>query len=498
MKKSRLLLAIILTLALLFALTAAANAASRIFGDVDGDDKVTASDARLALRAAVQLDDHLTDIAKQAANVDGDDKITASDARLILRAAVSLEELTGTIHVHEPAEAVRENEKPATCTEDGSYDTVVRCKDCNEELSRETVVLNKLGHDIVFSEKKSEFSLTGDNRLVYECSRCGLDGTTDPTLVHVVKLTSEPTDDNMLIVNHFINRLKGDLQEEGVKFAATENSVSAGKILNSKYDMNALMRSKIQAINAMLGDDEKIPVKKEEFDAMLNDMMVGTNEIQNTTIWPVVLTNENFVLKGQPIVSALLASDLSTLTVTAVTEYDIEGFLPDVLPDTRTLSMKNDGSYWVVGKPSDYNLKTMFLARLQDSANIIKITMKLKDGNYNSMEAFTDSPNLERIIDFNKGDFEMEDISSAFDGMESIGDFKASQSNTIKTHGTVTYYFDAETGKPLAATYDTEIDTVNSFTLDVKIALSTLNAGASISADSHTKTIYIFDPKLVY
>ena len=60
-------------------------------GDVDGDGKVTASDARLALRAAVGLetfDAETTDVA----DADRDGKITASDARLILRAAVGLED----------------------------------------------------------------------------------------------------------------------------------------------------------------------------------------------------------------------------------------------------------------------------------------------------------------------------------------------------------------------------------------------------------------------
>ena len=62
-------------------------------GDVDRDGKITASDARLALRAAVGLeifDEETTDIA----DADRDEKITASDARLILRAAVGLEDRT--------------------------------------------------------------------------------------------------------------------------------------------------------------------------------------------------------------------------------------------------------------------------------------------------------------------------------------------------------------------------------------------------------------------
>ena len=47
---------------------------------------------------------------------------------------------------HVPAEAVTEDEVPATCTTAGSYSLVVYCTVCNEEISRETVVVDALGH----------------------------------------------------------------------------------------------------------------------------------------------------------------------------------------------------------------------------------------------------------------------------------------------------------------------------------------------------------------
>lgn len=64
-------------------------------GDVDMDGNITASDARLALRAAVNLE-KLSDVQLILANVDksADGKITAGDARLILRGAVKLEDTT--------------------------------------------------------------------------------------------------------------------------------------------------------------------------------------------------------------------------------------------------------------------------------------------------------------------------------------------------------------------------------------------------------------------
>ncbi|MBQ7637317.1 MAG: hypothetical protein IJS90_00265 [Clostridia bacterium] len=59
-------------------------------GDVDGDNRVTASDARTVLRCAVKLD-YMPGTLNAAADCDFDGQITAADARLILRAAVNLE-----------------------------------------------------------------------------------------------------------------------------------------------------------------------------------------------------------------------------------------------------------------------------------------------------------------------------------------------------------------------------------------------------------------------
>ena len=66
-----------------------------VFGDADGDGKVSAADARLALRASVGLENYKEDSAQyKAANVGSEDKLSAADARLILRASVGLEDPT--------------------------------------------------------------------------------------------------------------------------------------------------------------------------------------------------------------------------------------------------------------------------------------------------------------------------------------------------------------------------------------------------------------------
>ena len=53
-------------------------------GDVDGDGKLTASDARSVLRASVELEN----VPLEKGDVNGDGKITAADAREILRKSV--------------------------------------------------------------------------------------------------------------------------------------------------------------------------------------------------------------------------------------------------------------------------------------------------------------------------------------------------------------------------------------------------------------------------
>ncbi|MBQ2616879.1 MAG: hypothetical protein IJF90_08475, partial [Synergistaceae bacterium] len=50
------------------------------------------------------------------------------------------------VHEHTPGEAVQENFHDADCTTPGSYDSVVYCTTCNEELSRETVTIKAKGH----------------------------------------------------------------------------------------------------------------------------------------------------------------------------------------------------------------------------------------------------------------------------------------------------------------------------------------------------------------
>ena len=71
---------------------------------------------------------------------------------------------------HTPAEAVKENEKSATCTEGGSYDIVVYCSVCKTHvISKETVTVNATGHKYGDEVKYEETDTTIEYRKTCEC-----------------------------------------------------------------------------------------------------------------------------------------------------------------------------------------------------------------------------------------------------------------------------------------------------------------------------------------
>lgn len=92
MKKLKASLSVILCTIIVFSVFIPFAGAAENFskGDVDGNGQISASDARLALRASVKLET-LSLKAMKAADVNEDDYVTAADARTILRVSVGLE-----------------------------------------------------------------------------------------------------------------------------------------------------------------------------------------------------------------------------------------------------------------------------------------------------------------------------------------------------------------------------------------------------------------------
>ena len=78
----------------------------------------------------------------------------------------------GTMLDHTPGEAVTEKEVAASCDNAGSYDVVVYCTDCGEEINRETVTVNALGHVDTNNDGKCDTcgeKMTGND----QCPQCG-------------------------------------------------------------------------------------------------------------------------------------------------------------------------------------------------------------------------------------------------------------------------------------------------------------------------------------
>ena len=95
---------------------------------------------------------------------------------------------------HRKGSPMREDEIPATCTENGQYYDVTRCENCGLILSRSPIVSDALGHDYVPTVTR-ETNCFRAGELTYICSRCGDSYTEEiPKLPHTPEnLTDEPT-----------------------------------------------------------------------------------------------------------------------------------------------------------------------------------------------------------------------------------------------------------------------------------------------------------------
>ncbi len=75
---------------------------------------------------------------------------------------------------HIPSASIKENEKPATCTENGSYDVVVKCTNCGYEISRENVSVEALGHKEEILPAKAATCTESGLTEGKKCTVCGV------------------------------------------------------------------------------------------------------------------------------------------------------------------------------------------------------------------------------------------------------------------------------------------------------------------------------------
>ncbi|MEE0873760.1 MAG: hypothetical protein UIH27_09925, partial [Ruminococcus sp.] len=108
-----------------------------------------------------------------------------------------------TAHVHTAAAPVKENEVPATCKNAGSYDEVVKCSECGEELSRTTKTIAKLDHTPAAPVQENVVDATckkaGSYDEVVKCSVCGEElSRTTKTIAKLDHTPGTPVQENVV------------------------------------------------------------------------------------------------------------------------------------------------------------------------------------------------------------------------------------------------------------------------------------------------------------
>lgn len=85
--------------------------------------------------------------------------------------ALTKQSLGAAQHTHTAGEPTQENVVPATCTTDGSYDEVIKCTECGEEMSRTHKTIPATGHKFVDTVVAP--TCTAQGYTLHKCSVCG-------------------------------------------------------------------------------------------------------------------------------------------------------------------------------------------------------------------------------------------------------------------------------------------------------------------------------------
>ena len=92
------------------------------------------------------------------------------------KTAINAEDIVAAKIAHTPAASIKEKEVAASCETDGSYDEVIYCSVCGDEISRKTVTGDALGHDYKEVEGNAKVAATctdAGKEADKKCSRCG-------------------------------------------------------------------------------------------------------------------------------------------------------------------------------------------------------------------------------------------------------------------------------------------------------------------------------------
>ena len=102
--------------------------------------------------------------------------ITAACFVILTVCIIYIVKISGEVHSKHLLSSVKENEIAPSCTSEGSYDEVIYCTKCNEELVRTTQSVAKLAHTLSNSVKENEVAPSCTSEGSYDeviyCTQC--------------------------------------------------------------------------------------------------------------------------------------------------------------------------------------------------------------------------------------------------------------------------------------------------------------------------------------
>ena len=451
-----------------------ASAAIVFRGDVDADGKITSADARLALRGSVGLEELTADFVS-GADVDANGKVESSDARSILRASVNLETLRQSACAHqvESWSAVRKSDgtpaayhtgvcricgdtlaadhdyeleitKPFTCTTPGEAVETCACG-----LTGETVSIPAQHTWEEIPGTKQDATCTEDGSVDVRCAVCGKTDTeilpkghvpgTDPTCL-TAQVCTRCGKEIAPALGHSYKDGSSVTVTQGIRCDRCGKTVIPGfnDLVNvlkkdphsySGFTQTVSSASQPQFSGLMELMINMLP-KKEREEMMAEFTANETNYTPFTK--NRLITDSNFNLSGESVVSRLTDQDVKSVTTEWVKGVDFLAGLPDLYVTSRN------------------TMVDLTAIKNTEIGDVIKVTVVLptERNPKESAIAKIDS-DLGAIIDEGSGE-----IGGLAGDMDIFGENSMRLNVDSVADLTVTYYFDAKSNAPIAAHYD--------------------------------------------
>lgn len=185
--------------------------------------------------------------------------------------ATKTEEIPELAHTHTAGDPVRENEVAATCAKEGSYDEVVYCSKCGEEMSRVTKTIAKTeDHKAAAAVEENRVDSTcakeGSYDEVVYCSVCGKELSRETkTIAKKAHTPAAPVEENRVeptadkagsydevvycdVCHEEISRVQKTIEANGVNVTVTASDL--GEVEGLAYNVNNLKYGTAYSVTA--------------------------------------------------------------------------------------------------------------------------------------------------------------------------------------------------------------------------------------------------------